>query len=82
MWFPYYAQQFDTVELNATFYKLPTAETFDRWAQTAPPGFGTGCRERAQVLAGSPTPNPRRRATMSSVAARRDTAADVMTAEP
>jgi uncharacterized protein YecE (DUF72 family) len=39
MWFAYYAEQFDTVELNATFYKLPTPETFDRWAQAAPPGF-------------------------------------------
>jgi uncharacterized protein YecE (DUF72 family) len=39
MWFPFYASQFDTVELNATFYKLPAPETFDRWAQAAPPGF-------------------------------------------
>jgi uncharacterized protein YecE (DUF72 family) len=39
MWFAYYAGQFDTVELNATFYRLPEPETFDRWAQAAPPGF-------------------------------------------
>ena len=39
MWFAYYAGQFDTVELNATFYRLPAPETFDRWAQAAPPGF-------------------------------------------
>ena len=39
MWFAYYAGQFDTVELNATFYRLPTPETFDRWRQAAPPGF-------------------------------------------
>jgi uncharacterized protein YecE (DUF72 family) len=39
MWFTYYAGRFDTVELNATFYRLPAPETFDRWAQAAPPGF-------------------------------------------
>jgi len=39
MWFAYYAEQFDTVELNATFYRLPTEVTFDRWATAAPPGF-------------------------------------------
>jgi uncharacterized protein YecE (DUF72 family) len=39
MWFAYYAGQFDTVELNATFYRLPAPETFDRWEQAAPPGF-------------------------------------------
>jgi uncharacterized protein YecE (DUF72 family) len=37
--FALYAQQFDTVELNSTFYRLPAPATFDRWASAAPAGF-------------------------------------------
>jgi uncharacterized protein YecE (DUF72 family) len=39
LWFASYAERFDTVELNATFYRLPAAETVGRWAAQAPPGF-------------------------------------------
>jgi uncharacterized protein YecE (DUF72 family) len=38
-WFEYYAGHFDTVEINNSFYRLPTAETFARWRDQAPPGF-------------------------------------------
>ena len=38
-WFAYYANHFDTVEINNTFYGLPSAETFDAWHKQAPPGF-------------------------------------------
>ncbi len=38
-WLEYYAERFDTVELNATFYGLPEARTFERWASLAPDGF-------------------------------------------
>jgi uncharacterized protein YecE (DUF72 family) len=38
-WFAYYAKHFDTVEINNTFYGLPSAETFDAWRKHAPPGF-------------------------------------------
>jgi uncharacterized protein YecE (DUF72 family) len=38
-WFEYYANVFDTVEINNTFYRLPEAETFERWASRAPAGF-------------------------------------------
>ena len=34
-----YAQQFDTVELNTTAYRLPAPEQFERWAGTVPDGF-------------------------------------------
>ncbi len=37
--FALYAQQFDTVELNSTFYRLPAPKTFDAWAAAAPTGF-------------------------------------------
>ena len=38
-WFEHYATLFDTVELNATFYRLPPPETVEGWAAKAPPGF-------------------------------------------
>jgi hypothetical protein len=38
-WFARYAEAFDTVEVNNTFYHLPKPETFDAWREQAPPGF-------------------------------------------
>lgn len=38
-WLPRYAELFDTVELNATFYRLPSAESVERWRDAVPPGF-------------------------------------------
>jgi uncharacterized protein YecE (DUF72 family) len=38
-WFSFYAQHFDTVEINNTFYHLPSAAVFDSWKEQAPPGF-------------------------------------------
>lgn len=34
-WFSYYAERFDTVEINNTFYRLPPASTFDHWREQA-----------------------------------------------
>ena len=38
-WLEYYAQRFNTVELNNTFYHLPKEKTLERWRQIAPKGF-------------------------------------------
>ena len=38
-WFERYADEFDTVEINASFYRLPLATTFDGWREKAPEGF-------------------------------------------
>lgn len=38
-WFAHYAAHFDTVEINSTFYRLPSEAAFDRWREQAPPGF-------------------------------------------
>jgi len=38
-WFEHYATLFDTVELNNTFYRLPTSAAVERWAAAAPKGF-------------------------------------------
>jgi uncharacterized protein YecE (DUF72 family) len=38
-WFASYAERFDTVELNSTFYRLPTVAAVEQWAAQAPPDF-------------------------------------------
>ncbi|HVW81393.1 MAG TPA: DUF72 domain-containing protein [Mycobacteriales bacterium] len=38
-WLATYAQAFDTVEVNSSFYRLPTTDTVKRWADTLPDGF-------------------------------------------
>jgi uncharacterized protein YecE (DUF72 family) len=38
-WFEHYQSLFDTVELNATFYRLPSPTTVEGWAAAAGPGF-------------------------------------------
>jgi uncharacterized protein YecE (DUF72 family) len=37
--FSFYACQFPTVEINASFYRLPTEAAFVNWREQAPPGF-------------------------------------------
>jgi uncharacterized protein YecE (DUF72 family) len=38
-WLELYARWFDTVEVNATFYRLPPRGAARRWAEATPPGF-------------------------------------------
>jgi uncharacterized protein YecE (DUF72 family) len=38
-WLEHYARIFSTVELNTTFYRLPTARAVDGWREGTPPGF-------------------------------------------
>jgi uncharacterized protein YecE (DUF72 family) len=38
-WFEHYAATFDAVELNNTFYRLPTPEAVEGWRDAAPDGF-------------------------------------------
>src|SRR4051794_32009210 len=35
----YYWQAFETVELNSSFYRLPTVAAFKNWRRRLPPGF-------------------------------------------
>lgn len=37
--FEFYAKHFDTVEINNSFYHLPSAKTFDNWRESSPRGF-------------------------------------------
>ncbi len=36
---PWYAERFEAVELNSSFYAVPDRSTVARWAQITPPGF-------------------------------------------
>ncbi len=38
-WLSYYASQFDTVEINNTFYHLPQEQTLKKWHKLAPANF-------------------------------------------
>jgi uncharacterized protein YecE (DUF72 family) len=38
-WLAHYARVFETVELNATFYRLPTASAVDGWREGTPAAF-------------------------------------------
>jgi uncharacterized protein YecE (DUF72 family) len=37
--FSFYQRHFDTVELNNSFYRLPTPEAFDSWRESSAPNF-------------------------------------------
>ncbi len=39
LWLDYYTARFDTVELNNSFYRLPSAAAFEVWRKRAPEGF-------------------------------------------
>jgi uncharacterized protein YecE (DUF72 family) len=38
-WYKHYAKHFNTVEINYSFYRLPTEEAFNRWRKQAPAEF-------------------------------------------
>jgi uncharacterized protein YecE (DUF72 family) len=39
-WFDFYARQFSSVEINATFYRTFQDQTYQKWKERAPRGFG------------------------------------------
>jgi uncharacterized protein YecE (DUF72 family) len=43
-WLPHYASVFRTVELNNTFYRLPTPEMVEGWRRHTPPHFIFACK--------------------------------------
>src|SRR5438309_8087595 len=38
-WLEYFAERFQTVEINNTFYRLPERDVFRRWAERTPDDF-------------------------------------------
>ena len=45
----FYVERFSTVEINATFYRMPTPKTVAAWAAAAPPGFVFALKAPQQV---------------------------------
>lgn len=48
-WLAHYATAFDTVELNASFYRLPPPEQFAKWAAQVPDGFLFSVKASRQI---------------------------------
>jgi uncharacterized protein YecE (DUF72 family) len=40
----FYAERFDTVEVNGTFYRLIETDTFQKWREATPAGFVFACK--------------------------------------
>ena len=38
-WFAFYCEHFNTIEINSTFYKMPTQKSFDKWFNDSPDDF-------------------------------------------
>jgi len=44
-----YAEEFDTVEIDATFYGTPAPERVRKWAAGVPPGFAFSCKLAREI---------------------------------
>lgn len=44
LWLERYAEVFDTVEVNNTFYRLPAAKAVETWVEQTPGGFLFSCK--------------------------------------
>jgi uncharacterized protein YecE (DUF72 family) len=38
-WLPFYSERFRSVEINGSFYRLPSESTFETWREQTPSGF-------------------------------------------
>ena len=38
-WFKFYCENFNTIEINATFYKMPTEKSLSKWYNDSPDDF-------------------------------------------
>jgi uncharacterized protein YecE (DUF72 family) len=56
----YYAQSYDTVEVDSPFYRLPTPEVSARWAERTPPGFVFHAKASAQMTGHEEAESPER----------------------
>jgi uncharacterized protein YecE (DUF72 family) len=58
-WLAFYAQTFDTVEVNNSFYRLPSREVFEGWARTVPPGFAFAVKASRYITHNKKLKDPR-----------------------
>src|SRR5882724_11976375 len=45
----FYAQQFSTVEINHSFYRMPTENVLLQWAKSVPEGFRLALKANQQI---------------------------------
>lgn len=48
-WLPFYAEQFNTVEINMTFYRFPKPETLKGWLDKTPSNFSFTLKANRQI---------------------------------
>lgn len=48
-WFAYYCTQFNTLEVNVTFYRMPELKVFEGWYAQSPPDFRFAVKAPRQV---------------------------------
>lgn len=48
-WFSHYCAHFQTVELNVTFYRIPTPQAVENWRETSPRDFKFAIKMNRQV---------------------------------
>ena len=46
----FYAARLPSVEINSTFYQIPSEATFERWAETTPAGFRFAVKMNRRIL--------------------------------
>lgn len=69
-----YAQSFDTVEIDATYYAVPSPRTVDGWAEKTPEGFLIAAKFPRSLVHGGEAerPDPARVLSLDEGAAERD----------
>jgi uncharacterized protein YecE (DUF72 family) len=67
----YYAEKFTMVEVNASFYALPTVETTAAWAERTPPDFRFHVKAH-QIISGHPSDPSRLPAPLRALPAELD----------
>ena len=57
----YYAERFDNVEVDSTYYALPHPETAARWVERTPPAFTFNVKASGEMTGHRPGPGCGRR---------------------
>ena len=56
-WLSFYAREFDTVELNVTYYRVPGLRTVQGWADRTPPDFSFSVKAHGSLTHERTDPN-------------------------
>lgn len=68
----YYATEFDTVEIDATYYAIPSAATVDGWAEKTPEHFLIAAKFPRSIVHGGEGSRPDPETVLDSDSARRN----------